>query len=151
MSDNRQLGLVTGFIELLQIVTRRNYSAIANSYTLQFTTARTKFSQSSVSSTRCRLVTASNTVVSSASRLHSYCPATVSQTNFQAGGHLTPNSYSSDWHAAVSKLYSLSTMSLTNQLTLFHCTALTQLNCVGGGSSGPHRKHRSQQFCCCVT
>jgi hypothetical protein len=42
--------LVTGFIEHLQIVTTNNYSAIANSHTLQFTTARINSSQSAVSS-----------------------------------------------------------------------------------------------------
>jgi hypothetical protein len=40
---------VIGFIEHLQIVTTSNYCAIANSHTLQFTTARTKPSQSAVS------------------------------------------------------------------------------------------------------
>jgi hypothetical protein len=55
-------GLVIGFIEHLQIVTTRNYSAIANSHTLQFTTARTKPSQSAMSpllpcSCSCRLAT----------------------------------------------------------------------------------------------
>jgi hypothetical protein len=41
-------GLVTGFIEHLQIVTTSNYNAIANSHTLQLTTARTKSSHSAV-------------------------------------------------------------------------------------------------------
>jgi hypothetical protein len=41
--------LVVGFIEHLEIVTTSNYSAIANSHTLQFTTARTKPSQSVLS------------------------------------------------------------------------------------------------------
>jgi hypothetical protein len=43
-------GLVIGFIEHLYIVTTSDYSATANSQTLQFTTARTKPSQSAVSS-----------------------------------------------------------------------------------------------------
>jgi hypothetical protein len=43
-------GLVIGFIEHLQIVTTSKSSAIDNSHTLQFTTARTKSSQSAVSS-----------------------------------------------------------------------------------------------------
>jgi hypothetical protein len=43
-------GLVIVFIEHLQIVTTSSYSAIANSHTLQFTPARTKSSQSAVSS-----------------------------------------------------------------------------------------------------
>jgi hypothetical protein len=37
-----EFGLVTGFTEHLQIVTTSNHSAIANSHTLQFTTACTK-------------------------------------------------------------------------------------------------------------
>jgi hypothetical protein len=41
-------GLVVRFAENLQIVTTSSYSAVANSHTLQFTTARTKYSQSSV-------------------------------------------------------------------------------------------------------
>jgi hypothetical protein len=45
-----EFGLVTGFIESLQIVNRSNYSAIANSHTQQFTTPRTKSSQPAVSS-----------------------------------------------------------------------------------------------------
>jgi hypothetical protein len=42
--------LVIGFIEHLQIVMTSNYSAVANSRTKQFTAARTKPSQSAVSS-----------------------------------------------------------------------------------------------------
>jgi hypothetical protein len=45
-------GLLIGIVQHLctQHVTTSNCSAIANSYTLQFTAARTKFSQSAVSS-----------------------------------------------------------------------------------------------------
>jgi hypothetical protein len=43
-------GLVIRFIEHLRIVTTGNYSAIANSHTVQFTTARSKSSQSAVPS-----------------------------------------------------------------------------------------------------
>jgi hypothetical protein len=43
-------GLVNGFFELLQNRTTSNYSAIVNSQTQQFTTTRTKYSQSAVSS-----------------------------------------------------------------------------------------------------
>jgi hypothetical protein len=43
----RGFGLVIGFIELLQIVTTRNYSAICNSQTLKFTTALTTTRNSS--------------------------------------------------------------------------------------------------------
>jgi hypothetical protein len=42
--------LVIVFIELLQNVTRNNDSAVANSHTLQFTSALTKSFQSAVSS-----------------------------------------------------------------------------------------------------
>jgi hypothetical protein len=54
-------GLVIGFIVHLQIVTASIYSTIANSHTLQFSTACTKFSQSAVF-TCCCLVITSNTV-----------------------------------------------------------------------------------------
>jgi hypothetical protein len=42
--------LVIGFIVHVQVVAKSNYSAIFNSHTLQFTRARTKSSQSAVSS-----------------------------------------------------------------------------------------------------
>jgi hypothetical protein len=45
-----EFGLVMGFIELLQIETTSNYSAITISHTLQLTTARTKSFQCAVSS-----------------------------------------------------------------------------------------------------
>jgi hypothetical protein len=48
-----------GFIDHSQMVTTCNYSSITNSHALQFTTARTKPSHSSVFISRC-LVTASN-------------------------------------------------------------------------------------------
>jgi hypothetical protein len=41
---------VIGFIEFLQIITTSNYSTIANSNTLHFTTVRTKSSQPTLSS-----------------------------------------------------------------------------------------------------
>jgi hypothetical protein len=43
-------GLVIGFTEHLRNVTANNYSANANSHLLQFTSTRTKPSQSAVSS-----------------------------------------------------------------------------------------------------
>jgi hypothetical protein len=50
--------LVIGFIEHLQNVTTSNYSATVISHKLQFTTARTNFSQfATVSTSRCLLVT----------------------------------------------------------------------------------------------
>jgi hypothetical protein len=51
-------GLVIGFTDYLQIVTTSNYSAIANSHNLQFTTARTMSFHSAVV-TSCCLVTVS--------------------------------------------------------------------------------------------
>jgi hypothetical protein len=44
------LRLIIGFIDNLQIITTINYSAVANSHILQFTTVCTKSSQSAVSS-----------------------------------------------------------------------------------------------------
>jgi hypothetical protein len=67
-------GLVIGFIGLLQLVTTGNYNALANSRTLQFTTARTK-SYPFVFTSGC-LVTDPNNVLF-CSRL--YRLATVSQ------------------------------------------------------------------------
>jgi hypothetical protein len=49
MSDYRRVWVI-GFIENLQIVTTRNYSAFINLHTLQLTTERTKPSQYAVSS-----------------------------------------------------------------------------------------------------
>jgi uncharacterized PurR-regulated membrane protein YhhQ (DUF165 family) len=54
--------LVIGFIEHFQIVTTSNYSAIANSHIVQFTTAHTQSSQFVFSS--CFLVTDPNSVLS---------------------------------------------------------------------------------------
>jgi hypothetical protein len=45
-----EFGLIAGVTEHLQMVTTSNYRANTNSYILQFTTARTKSSQSAVSS-----------------------------------------------------------------------------------------------------
>jgi hypothetical protein len=54
-------GLVIGFIAHLKLVTTINYSTIADSHTLQFTTARTKSSQSAIASTsRCLATDPSN-------------------------------------------------------------------------------------------
>jgi hypothetical protein len=47
------LWLVIGFIGHLQIVSTSNYSAIANSHTLQFITASAKSLQSTVFTSRC--------------------------------------------------------------------------------------------------
>jgi hypothetical protein len=44
------IGIIIGFIEHLQVVTTSNYNANAKSHILQFTRARTKSSQSAVSS-----------------------------------------------------------------------------------------------------
>jgi hypothetical protein len=45
-----RFGLVIGYIEHLQIVTKGYYTAIANAHTLQFTTACTNIFQSAVCS-----------------------------------------------------------------------------------------------------
>jgi hypothetical protein len=86
-------GLVIGFIEHLQIITISNYCATENSHALQFTTACTKSSQSGVYSAvvRWRIPT-----LSSASLLMFLPTGNRPTTNSQAGGHLTPTSYSSD-------------------------------------------------------
>jgi hypothetical protein len=57
------VGLVMGFLEHLQNVTTSNYTAIANSETLQFTTARTKCSQSAVFTRLGRIPTMSSASV----------------------------------------------------------------------------------------
>jgi hypothetical protein len=44
-----RFGLVIGFTEHLQNTTASSYSAVANSHSLQFTTARAKSFQSAVS------------------------------------------------------------------------------------------------------
>jgi hypothetical protein len=49
-SLHTRFGLVIGVIEHLQIASTSTYSAIANSHTLQFTTASMKCSYSAVSS-----------------------------------------------------------------------------------------------------
>jgi hypothetical protein len=74
-------GLVIGLTELLQIVTISNYSAIAISHTERFTTEGPVFSVCCVF-TSLRLVTASNSVASSASAF----------TPLLAGDSLTTNS-----------------------------------------------------------
>jgi hypothetical protein len=95
-------------------VTESNYSALASSHTLQFTTARTKFSHSAVSSPIVawwRIPT-----VSSASLL-TFLPAgdcltthsLLLLTNSQADDHLTPTSYSSGWLYCSSQLILLIT------------------------------------------
>jgi hypothetical protein len=102
-------GLIIQVIEHLQIVTTSNYSAITNSHTLQFTTARTKSSQSDIFISHC-LVTDPNKVL--CFRCYVLTSWRLSQnsllqmTNPQAGDHLTPNSYSS--HCSLETLLSQS-------------------------------------------
>jgi hypothetical protein len=73
-------GLVIGFIDYLQIVTTSNFSAIANSHTLQFTTRHTKYFPACGVFTSRFLVTAFNSGSSSYSGFPNY-PRT-SATNF---------------------------------------------------------------------
>jgi hypothetical protein len=135
--------LVIGFSEILSNVTTNNYSAIANSHILQFTTARTKSSQPAVDiSIGCLLVTASNTVASSASVFTSLlacnCLTTHSLlqlTNFQTGDHLTTN-LSSLLSAAVPRyIASARTAQETPIPTVL-------LSCITKISHGPRREHR---------
>jgi hypothetical protein len=44
-----RFALVNGFVDLLQLIAKINFSSLAISHTLQFTTARTESSQSAVS------------------------------------------------------------------------------------------------------
>jgi hypothetical protein len=99
MRLSRRFGLVIGFIEHLQLVIISNYSAIANLHTLQITRAQAK--PQSAFTVRFR-VTDLNNGNSSASVLTSLLsgeyPTTellLQLTNSEAGGHLTPTSYSS--------------------------------------------------------
>jgi hypothetical protein len=88
--------LITGFIEHLhtQLVTRTKCTAIANSHTLQFTTAHTKSSQSAVF-TGSLLATASNAIGSSTSVFMSLLAGDFLTNDSKAGGHHTPLSCSS--------------------------------------------------------
>jgi hypothetical protein len=74
--------LVIVFIEHLQIITASNYSTIANSHTQQFTTSRTKSSQSAVSSPVVVWQRVPNLLISQLSCSLLYWPATLSQLNF---------------------------------------------------------------------
>jgi hypothetical protein len=112
-----KFGLIIGFIEHLQVATTRNYNAIANSNTLQFTTTRTKSSQSAVSSpvvswyrlltmdiplivgsrtlSQCLIYQLLSNTLTHQPTLHFpelHCTDLTSQT----GAHLIPASYSSD-------------------------------------------------------
>jgi hypothetical protein len=79
--------LVIGFIAHLQILATRNYNTLANQCTLLLTAAHIKSSQ---------FVFTSCFLVMDVLCLHPYWLANVT-TDFQAGDHLTPTSYSSDW------------------------------------------------------
>jgi hypothetical protein len=103
-------GLVIGFIDYLQIVITSNYSAIANSHILQFTTASTKSSQSAVFTSRC-VVTASN----------------VERSRTTPVPQLPPSNSNGSQALNVSNPL---THLRTNQLAPLHCTALTELNSV---------------------
>jgi hypothetical protein len=86
-------GLVIAFVEHLEILTTSNYSAIANSCILQFT--MTLLSVWCIFTGWCP-VTASSAVASSAFMFLSLLVGDCLTTNNEAGGHLTPTSFSSD-------------------------------------------------------
>jgi hypothetical protein len=103
-------------------LTERNYSAIANSHTLQFTIARIKPSQSAIFTSRC-LVTASNGGRSRTipvPQLPSFYQQRLTRTKPQQSSN-----------------------SLTNQLSPLHSTALHSLTAlIITSRHGPHRTHR---------
>jgi hypothetical protein len=105
-----------------------NYSVIANSRTLQFTTAHTKFFPAFCVFTSRWLVTASTEDV----------PLTSCSRNISVPQLPAPNSNSSQ---------RLNCSSLTNLLShqpTLHFSALTLINClVSNISAWTHRKHRS--------
>jgi hypothetical protein len=89
-------GLVTGFIEHLQIVTTRNCSAIANSHSTIHYITHWVFSVCCIF-TGCCLVIAANAVASSASVFTPSLASDCLMTCSQADSHRTPTSSSSDW------------------------------------------------------
>jgi hypothetical protein len=123
--------LVIGFIHYLQVVTTCNCIAITNSHTLQFTTARTMSSHSTVFNSRC-LVTASTADV----------PLILDSRNIPVPQLPASNSSSSQ---------RVNCSSLTNSLThkqpftSLHCTALTLslIFLFVTPWHGQYRKHRS--------
>jgi hypothetical protein len=112
--------VVIGFTELLQNLATSNYSANYSSH--PFTHSAVHNSTYEIFSVYCiyigcRLVTVSNAVASSASvftyLLAGDCLTTTSlfqMTNYQAGGYLTPNSYSSSCRPAPSRNSSCSSL-----------------------------------------
>jgi hypothetical protein len=121
--------LLVGFIDDLQNVTTNNYSAIANSHTLQFTTAHIKTFQSPMSSLVVawyRLSTADAPLILGS--------RTIPMPQLPAS-----NSNSSQRLNRSSPL----TDSLINQLTPRHSA---QLYCLLITRHGPHREHRSISY-----
>jgi hypothetical protein len=104
----------------LPIVTTSNYSTIANSHTMQFTTACTKSSQSSVSTSRCLVTTSTSDV-----------PLTLGSRIIPLPQ--LPTTAHNDWTTVPW---------LTHQRTL-HFPALHWLSLIVLLITSPHRKHRS--------
>jgi hypothetical protein len=110
-------GLVIGFIDHLHIVTTSNYSANANSHTLQFNTARTRSSQSAVSSpvVAWELLPTADVPLTLGFRTIPVPQLPASNSNGSQGLNLSS---------------SLTNRLLTNQLAPLQSTALIELNSV---------------------
>jgi hypothetical protein len=128
---------VIGFIQYFHIATTSNYNAIANVHTAVHYSTHWVFSVCYIC-TGCRLITASKNVASSASvftpLLAGDCLTInlfLQLTNSQAGGRLTPNSYTSHYRLKDSLVSAAAACYIV--------------------SAQPHRKHLSHQFLyCCI-
>jgi hypothetical protein len=121
--------LLIGFIDHLQIATTSNYSAIADSHTLQFTTARTKSSQSAVSSS---VVWQRHPMTD--------LPLTLGSRTITVPQLPASNSNSSQRPNCSSPLIDCTPTNSLHSIVL-NCTELTVL--LVTSRHGPHRKHKS--------
>jgi hypothetical protein len=102
-------GLVIGYVKHLQIVTTSNFSAIANSHALQFTTARTKSPQTAVSSP-----------------VVAWWRLSTADIPLPLGSQTVPVPQLSASHS-----HSSQRLNCSKQLTSFHCTPLHSLTQLG--------------------